>query len=78
MTWEQRSAAGIPAEKFQETLKAKLANGNKLGGYSPDLEESKERSSAPDMGDCRLCRESFRKPVHCLRCPQHAEAFFTL
>ena len=26
MTWEQRAAAGVPAEKFQEVLKAKLGN----------------------------------------------------
>lgn len=26
MTWEQRAAAGVPAEKFQEALKAKLGN----------------------------------------------------
>jgi hypothetical protein len=32
MTWEQRATAGVPAEKFQEALKAELANGNKLGG----------------------------------------------
>jgi hypothetical protein len=31
MTWEQRAAAGVPAEKFQQALKAKLANG-KVGG----------------------------------------------
>ena len=31
MNWEQRAAAGVPAEKFQEMLKAKLANSNKLG-----------------------------------------------
>ena len=29
MTWEQRAAAGVPAEKFQETLKAKLGNAKK-------------------------------------------------
>ena len=26
MTWEQRAAAGVPPEKFQEALKAKLEN----------------------------------------------------
>jgi hypothetical protein len=26
MTWEQRAEAGVPAEKFQEALKAKLGN----------------------------------------------------
>lgn len=26
MTWEQRAAAGVPAEKFQEALKTKLGN----------------------------------------------------
>jgi hypothetical protein len=26
MTWEQRAAAGVPSEKFQEALKAKLEN----------------------------------------------------
>jgi len=26
MTWEQRAAAGVSAEKFQEALKEKLAN----------------------------------------------------
>ena len=26
MTWEQRAAAGVPAEKFQEALRAKLGN----------------------------------------------------
>jgi hypothetical protein len=30
MTWEQRASAGVPAEKFQETLKAKLGNTKKL------------------------------------------------
>jgi hypothetical protein len=30
MTWEQRAAAGVPAEKFQEALKAKLGNTKKL------------------------------------------------
>ncbi len=26
MTWEQRAATGVPAEKFQEALRAKLEN----------------------------------------------------
>ena len=30
MTWEQRASAGVPAEKFQETLRAKLGNTKKL------------------------------------------------
>ena len=30
MTWEQRAAKGVPAEKFQEALKAKLGNTKKL------------------------------------------------
>jgi hypothetical protein len=29
VTWEQRAAAGVPAEKFQEALKAKLGNSKK-------------------------------------------------
>ena len=30
MTWEQRAAAGVPAEMFQEALKAKLGDTKKL------------------------------------------------
>ena len=30
MTWQERAAAGVPADRFQEALKAKLGNTKKL------------------------------------------------